>query len=135
MLAPEKLLSNIAVKIHGNIVFGTVREIPLFHDLIVDKDLVLGDIGDRIIELAACWAIVMTLTGYYLFLRGRGARLKRVAAGAKAATLRNRHGVIGATLGVGFLLLVVSGLPWTGSGAARYGNGPRATGHGLSLGR
>jgi uncharacterized iron-regulated membrane protein len=130
-LAPEKLLSNIAVKIHGNIVFGSVRDIPLFHDPIVGKDLVLGDIGDRIIELAACWAIVMTLTGYYLFLRGRGARLKRVAAGAKAATLRNRHGVIGATLGVGILLLVLSGLPWTGLWGGKVQQW--ASGHGLSL--
>ncbi|HEX2807217.1 MAG TPA: PepSY domain-containing protein, partial [Kineosporiaceae bacterium] len=130
-LAPDDLLSNIAVKIHGNIVFGKVRDLPLFHDPIVGKDLVLGDIGDRIIELAACWAMVMTLTGYYLFLRGRGARLKRVAAGAKAATLRNRHGVIGATLGVGILFLVVSGLPWTGLWGGKVQQW--AAGHGLSL--
>jgi len=130
-IAPQDLLSNIAVKIHGNIVFGKVQQIPLFHDPIVGKDLVLGDIGDRIIELAACWAIVMTLTGYYLFLRGRGARLKRVAAGARAAALRNRHGVIGAVLGVGILMLVTSGLPWTGLWGGKVQDW--AGGHGLSL--
>jgi uncharacterized iron-regulated membrane protein len=130
-LAPQDVLSNIAVKIHGNIVFGKVRDIPMFHDPIVGKDLVLGDLGDRIIELATCWAIVMTLTGYYLFVRGRGARLKRVASGARAAALRNRHGVIGAALGAGILLLVLSGLPWTGLWGGKVQDW--ASGQGLSL--
>jgi uncharacterized iron-regulated membrane protein len=56
----------------------------------------------------------MALTGYYLFLRGRRARLRRKVAGAKAAALRYRHGVVGSMVGVGLIFLLVSGLPWTG---------------------
>ena len=44
-----------------------------------------------VIELAACWAIVMALTGYYLFIKGRAARLRRTMARAAGATVRNRH--------------------------------------------
>jgi uncharacterized iron-regulated membrane protein len=130
-LADEDLLSNIAVKIHGNIVFGSLREVAMFHDPIVGKDLVLGDLGDRIIELATCWALVMTLTGYYLFWTGRTARRRRVATGAKAAVLRHRHAAIGAALGGGLLLLVVSGLPWTGLWGGKVQQW--ASGQGLSL--
>lgn len=77
-LAETDLLSNLAVQVHGSIVFGSLRDIELFHDPIVDDTFTVGTAGDRIIELAACWAIVMTLTGYYLFFRvgrrGCGAR-------------------------------------------------------------
>src|SRR5690606_9217188 len=51
---------------------------------------------------------MMALTGYYLFWRMRGNRKK------KPRTLRANHGRIGAVVGVGLLLLLVSGLPWTG---------------------
>jgi uncharacterized iron-regulated membrane protein len=93
-LTPDDTLSGVAVRLHG--------------------ELMAGPKGDYLIELGACWAIVMALTGYYLFVRGRAARLRRKTAGAKAAALRHRHGLVGATLGVGLLFLLVSGLPWTG---------------------
>ena len=113
-LGETDLLSNLAVQVHGSIVFGSLRDIELFHDPIVDDTFTVGTAGDRIIELAACWAIVMTLTGYYLFFRGRAARLRRKASAAVGAKLRNQHGVTGAVIGAGILLLVFSGLPWTG---------------------
>ncbi len=93
-LDPDTTLSGRAVRLHG--------------------DLMVGRWGDYVIEVGACWAVVMALTGYFLFVRGRAARLRRKAAGARAAALRHRHGLVGATLGGGLLLLLVSGLPWTG---------------------
>jgi uncharacterized iron-regulated membrane protein len=72
-----------------------------------------GRWGDYLVELGASWAIVMTITGYYLFLRGRAARLRTRSVRARGAVLRNRHAVIGAVAGTGLLFLVVSGLPWT----------------------
>jgi uncharacterized iron-regulated membrane protein len=96
---PDATLSGTAVRLHG--------------------DLMVGTWGDYVIEVAACWAIVMALTGYYLFVRGRAARLRRRAAGAKAAALRHRHGLVGAMVGVGLLFLLVSGLPWTGFWGAK----------------
>lgn len=91
---PDTTLSGYAVRLHG--------------------DLMTGRWGDGLIEVASCWAIVMALTGYVLFLSGRKARLRRLATKAKGAALRHRHGLVGAVTGVGLLLMVVTGLPWTG---------------------
>ncbi|GAA1598594.1 MULTISPECIES: PepSY-associated TM helix domain-containing protein [Kribbella] len=110
-LNPDRTLSGVAILLHG--------------------ELMAGRWGDAVIEIAACWAIVMALTGYYLFLRGRVARARRRAAGAAGAVLRSRHGRTGAVLGVGLLFLVVSGLPWTGVWGAKTQE--LATSHGTSF--
>ncbi|KRF34111.1 hypothetical protein ASG94_15330 [Nocardioides sp. Soil805] len=93
-LDPDRTVSGVAVLLHG--------------------ELMSGRVGDLVIELGACWAIVMALTGYYLFVRGWRARRRRTAKGAPGARLRSRHGLVGAFVGVGLLFLLVSGLPWTG---------------------
>ena len=93
-LDPDTTLSGYAVRLHG--------------------ELMAGRLGDAVIELGACWAVVMALTGYYLFWRGRTARRRRRAAGRPGARLRSRHASIGLVAGVGLLYLLVSGLPWTG---------------------
>jgi uncharacterized iron-regulated membrane protein len=93
-LDPDATLSGGAILLHG--------------------ELMMGRVGDFVIEVAACWAIVMALTGYYLFFKGRSARRRRARTRAPGARLRARHGVVGSIVGVGLLFLIVSGLPWTG---------------------
>lgn len=93
-LNPDTTLSGTAVRLHG--------------------ELMAGPWGDHLIELAACWAIVMAITGYVLFARGWRARRKARVSGRPAARLRSRHAMVGSVVGVGLLYLVVSGLPWTG---------------------
>ena len=93
-LNPDTTVSGYAKRIHG--------------------ELMLGPWGDHVIELGACWAVVMALTGYYLFVRGWRARRRMRKSGRPGARLRSRHGVVGALVGVGLLTLLVSGLPWTG---------------------
>ena len=93
-LDPDRTVSGIAVLLHG--------------------ELMAGRFGDHLIELAACWAVVMAVTGYYLFVKGRVARRRRRRSGAPGARLRQRHGMVGAVVGVGLLGLLVTGLPWTG---------------------
>lgn len=90
-LDPDTTVSGYAVRLHG--------------------ELMAGRWGEHLVELAACWALVMALTGYYLFWRGRAARRRSRASGAR---LRSRHALVGAAVGVGLLTLLVSGLPWTG---------------------
>ena len=51
---PDRTVSGMAVRLHA--------------------DLMSGTLGDRVMELGACWAIVMALTGYYLFFRPRKKR-------------------------------------------------------------
>ncbi|MFG1909506.1 PepSY-associated TM helix domain-containing protein [Kribbella sp. NPDC048928] len=110
-LNPDRTLSGAAILLHG--------------------ELMAGRWGDYVIEVGACWALVMALTGYYLFIRGRVARARRRAAGAAGAVLRSRHGRTGAVLGLGLLFLIVSGLPWTGFWGAKTQE--LATSHGTSF--
>lgn len=77
------------------------------------KNLMAGDRGAYLMELGACWAIVMAITGYYMYWRGRAARARRKVARAAGAALRHRHATVGLFVGAGLLALVVSGLPWT----------------------
>ncbi|WP_353951483.1 PepSY domain-containing protein [Knoellia sp. S7-12] len=93
-LNPDTTLSGRAIRLHA--------------------DLMGGRIGDLVMELGACWAIVMAITGYYLFLKGRRARKRQRDRGVRSAMLRSTHARIGSVMGVGLLLLIVSGLPWTG---------------------
>lgn len=91
---PDKTLSGYAIRLHG--------------------ELMAGPWGDHVIEVGACWAFVMALTGYYLFVRGFRSR-RRARKNARAGSaLRWRHGLVGAVVGIGLLTLLVTGLPWTG---------------------
>lgn len=98
-LNPDTTLSGTAIRLHA--------------------DLMAGTWGDRLIETAACWAIVMALTGYFLFWTGRPSRLKRASKKVAGAALRNWHATVGVVAGVGLLFMVFTGLPWTGFWGAR----------------
>jgi uncharacterized iron-regulated membrane protein len=98
-LDPDTTLSGRAILLHG--------------------ELMAGPWGDHLIEVGACWAFVMALTGYYLFLRGFRARRRARKADRRGARLRHRHGLVGAVVGVGLLTLLVTGLPWTGFWGAK----------------
>lgn len=91
---PDTTLSGTAIRLHADLMTGSRW-------------------GGYVIELAACWALVMALTGYYLFVRGWRARRRARLAGRTGARLRWRHGLVGAVVGAGLLMLLVSGLPWT----------------------
>ncbi|MEM6433791.1 MAG: PepSY domain-containing protein [Cyanobacteria bacterium P01_D01_bin.115] len=95
----ERNLQAIARKIHG--------------------DLLIGNWGDYLIELAACWAIVLLVTGVYLWLPRTkrslvGTLIPRLWSKNKRIFWRDLHAVPGfyGVLLIGFLL--ITGLPWTG---------------------
>ncbi len=78
--------------------------------------LLLGDIGDAIVEIAACWTVVLVVTGLYLWWpRNRGP-----VAGTWVPRLRARgrtfwrdlHKITGLYAAVLIVFLVMSGLPW-----------------------
>jgi uncharacterized iron-regulated membrane protein len=76
----------------------------------------MGEGGSFVVELAASWAIVMILTGLYLWwprnARGLGGVLyPRIGQGAKKFW-RDTHAVVGMWVSVFALFLLVSGLPW-----------------------
>lgn len=95
----ERNLQAIARKIHG--------------------DLLIGNWGDYLIELAACWALVLLISGVYMWLPRRkvslmGTFIPRLWSKNKRLFWRDLHAVPGfyGVLLIGFLLL--TGLPWTG---------------------
>lgn len=92
---PESRISATVSRIHGS--------------------LFIGKIGDWIVELAACWAIVMILTGLYMWWpRGQvlaGVIWPRLTRG-KRVFLRDLHAVTGFWVSGLALVLLTTGLPW-----------------------
>lgn len=86
-------------------------------------ELMLGTPGSIMVELAASWAIVMILTGLYLWwprnAKGLGGVLwPRIGQGAKRFW-RDLHAVVGIWVSAWALILLASGMPW----ALVWGNG------------
>jgi len=82
-------------------------------------ELMIGRVGDYLIELAACWGLVLLLSGLYLWLPRHGftvwgTLVPRWWSQNRRVFWRDLHAVAGlyGTLLVGFLIL--TGLPWTG---------------------
>lgn len=86
-------------------------------------ELMMGAPGSIMVELAASWAIVMILTGLYLWwprnAKGlAGVLWPRIGQGAKRFW-RDLHAVVGVWVSAWALILLASGMPW----ALVWGNG------------
>jgi uncharacterized iron-regulated membrane protein len=77
----------------------------------IHGQLLLGPRGSWLVELAASWAIVMVVTGLYLWWpRGRG--LAGVIWPRRRSLLRDLHAVTGFWVAGLALVLLLTGLPW-----------------------
>ncbi|WP_226683214.1 PepSY-associated TM helix domain-containing protein [Sutcliffiella horikoshii] len=98
-LPVEEELMTIFVKIHSELLVG-------------------GTVANRIVELAACWAIILILTGLYIWWpRNRasiwGTFLPRLRSKGRVFW-RDMHAVPAFWLSIGLLVLILTGLPWSG---------------------
>ncbi|EJL23046.1 PepSY domain-containing protein [Novosphingobium sp. AP12] len=79
-------------------------------------ELLAGERGSALVEAAACWTIVMLLTGLFLWWPRGGARLAGVLyprlRRGRATFWRDIHAVTGLWVSLGALFLIASGLPW-----------------------
>ncbi|MBA2870022.1 putative iron-regulated membrane protein [Anoxybacillus calidus] len=94
-LKDQSEFMNVIVKIHGELMTGTI--------------------GDRLVELAACWAVILLVTGLYLWWpRGNSLYgiLKIRFKQGKRIMWKDIHSMLGIWLSVFILLLIVTGLPW-----------------------
>ncbi|MBT2606422.1 PepSY domain-containing protein [Bacillus sp. ISL-53] len=93
-------------------------------DKIMDKieeihgELMAGTLGDRIVELAACWAVVLIVSGLYLWYPKKkqslsGVLFPRLNKG-KHIFRRDLHAVPAFWITAGMLFLIMTGLPWSG---------------------
>jgi uncharacterized iron-regulated membrane protein len=93
------------------------RLMRVVHDL--HGNLLMGDRGSNFIELAASWAIVMFITGLYLWWPRGSSNLAgmlhpRLGRG-KRVFWRDIHAVTGLWISFFVLFLLISGLPWAKS--------------------
>ena len=104
---------------NGHVLHHVVEDERLMRRIFyLHGELLMGDRGSMLVELAASWAIVMILSGLYLWWpRGKG------LAGVLYPRLRERgrlfwrdlHAVAGVWVALLALTLLVSGLPWAKS--------------------
>jgi uncharacterized iron-regulated membrane protein len=82
-------------------------------------NLLLGARGSYLVELAASWAIVMVITGLYLWWPKAGQGLAGVVYPrfnkSNRVFWRDLHAVTGFWISLFTLFLLISGLPWTKS--------------------
>ncbi len=79
-------------------------------------ELLLGNTGAVLVELAGCWAIVLIITGIYLWWPRRangvaGVLFPRLFSGGRTFW-RDLHAVTGIWIAALVLFLLISGLPW-----------------------
>ena len=86
------------------------------------SELLLGNMGSYVVELAASWLIIIVVTGLYLWLSQPldTQPVKRLAMAmpmlkrlGPLKRWRSLHGVVGFWFSLPILLLLFSGLPWT----------------------
>lgn len=102
-------------------ILQTVREdsrlMRVVHEL--HGNLLLGARGSYVVELAASWAIVMVITGLYLWWPKAGQGLAGVVyprmGKSSRVFWRDLHGVAGFWISFFTLFLLIFGLPWTKS--------------------
>ncbi len=95
----DRNLQNYAVLLHG--------------------ELMIGRVGDTLIELAACWALVLMITGLYMwFPRGgsglRGTLFPRLHTTSKRIFWRDIHATVGFYGSLIVIFMIFTGLFWTG---------------------
>ncbi len=79
-------------------------------------ELLMGNRGSTVVELAASWAIIMILTGLYLWWPRKAKTLGGIVyprlGGGSRMFWRDLHGVTGFWISGLALFLLLSGLPW-----------------------
>lgn len=85
---------------------------------VMHGSLMIGTTGDRIVELAACWTLVLLATGIFLWWPRRADKIAGVVAPRLRATgrifWRDLHAVTGFYTAAFIAFLVITGLPWAG---------------------
>lgn len=93
---------------------------------------IAGWIPNRIIEIVGGWAIVLVITGIYLWWpRGQGGGVVTIRGPATRRVFwRDTHAVTGAFAGLLIGFLALSGMPWSGFWGTQVGMWTDANGYG-----
>ena len=89
----------------------------------IHGSLLLGEWGDRLVELAASWTIVMILTGVYMWwprpMQAAGTLWPRLTLRGRPL-LKDLHRVAGFWIAGLVLVMLASGLPWAGTWGSAF---------------
>ena len=82
----------------------------------IHGDILLGTVGDYLLETAAALTILMIITGFYLWWVKQGSwhTLFFPKLGKGRNAWRSLHGAIGSWIGLILLLFCLSGMAWAG---------------------
>lgn len=82
----------------------------------IHSDILLGTVGDYLLETAAALTILMIITGFYLWWVKQGSwhTLFFPKLGKGRNAWRSLHGAIGSWIGLILLLFCLSGMAWAG---------------------
>ncbi|MBU3078917.1 PepSY domain-containing protein [Sphingomonas sp. XMGL2] len=117
-LADGRAMRDVFVSPQGRVLGSLDPDARLMElDKRIHGELLLGKRGSWLVELAASWAIVLVLSGLYLWWpRGRGLAgvlWPRLGAGRRMFW-RDLHAVTGFWISALVLVLLTTGLPWAG---------------------
>lgn len=89
----------------------------------VHGTLLGGEVGSHVVELIACWTLVMMATGVWLWWprkwKARGVVVPRLGAGGRRMW-RDLHAIPAIFNAVLVILLVLTGLPWSAFWGAQF---------------
>jgi uncharacterized iron-regulated membrane protein len=89
----------------------------------IHGSLLIGDLGDRLIEIAASLGLVLVATGLYLhWPRGQGwqtALVPKLSARGRSLW-KSLHGVVGFWMSAVLIVFLVSGLSWAGIWGGKF---------------
>lgn len=116
----EEGASMVAVDPYQGIVLGVWERRNALYDLanLIHGTLLLGTVGDRFIEIAAGFGVVLIITGIYLWWPRNGrsitaALVPHVSGGGRQAW-KSLHQTVGVYVATLLLIFLISGLSWTG---------------------
>ncbi|MXQ55847.1 PepSY-associated TM helix domain-containing protein [Shimazuella alba] len=70
-----------------------------------------GTIVNYLVELAACWAIFMLLTGIYMTFKGSA--IKKLPNPTKRQKKKRLHALVGTVITIPMIIVIFTGLPWS----------------------
>jgi len=110
----------VAIDPYTGTVLGSWERRNGLYDLadMIHGTLLIGDLGDRLIEIAAGFGVVLIVTGLYLWWPREGRGLARVLVPQLSARGRplwkSLHATIGFYVSLILLVFLLSGLTWAG---------------------